>query len=261
MYRLINIRGEAVEANKFIPALSYISAIILVIYSIVTYRLNKFIFFCSIYLIMLAGAIFFGIQAHNMQDRLIIIIMPLIFLVLFGGTYYLIKKSSMAQSLFVIFASIMLIVTVGKTSAKAKKNVVALQKNLSGDIYYGYTDDWINFLKMSKYCADSLPDSVHVLSRKPNMSFIYGNGKKFNGQFWVTSENADTVMAQWQKQKIEYILLPSLRQNPKKRNGRIINTVHRMVGHVLQNPKYAPKIKLIKTIGADEKCELIKITY
>jgi hypothetical protein len=140
-----------------------------------------------------------------------------------------------------------------------KENVKAFKKNLSGDIYYGYSPDWENFLKMSKYCADSLPDSVNVLSRKPSMSFLYGNGKKFVGQYMVTSMDADTVLMNWKKQNVQYVILGSLRMNPKKNNGRVINTIHRMIGPVYQ--KYPQKIRLVKTIGKLEKCELYEIRY
>jgi hypothetical protein len=112
---------------------------------------------------------------------------------------------------------------------------------------------------MSKYCADSLPDSVQVLSRKPAMSFIYGNGKEFIGQYFVTTTDADSVIMAWKKQKVQYIILPSLRMNPKKNNGTFINTIHRMLGPVYD--KYPEKVKLVKTYGTLEKCDLFKITY
>ena len=201
-----------------------------------------------------------GVQAQNMQDRLIIIAMPLIFLVLFYGMYELVKKYSMLQTVFILFASIMLLVTIGKSTVLAKQNATALKKNLGGDVYYGFTPDWENFLKMSKYCADSLPDSENVLSRKPSMSFIYGNGKKFIGQ-WDSPENpnADSVLMGWQKQNVKYVILPNLRMNPKKNNGKIINNIHRMILPVYQ--KYRDKIRLVKTIGTIEKCELYEIIY
>jgi hypothetical protein len=257
MYRIMNLRSA--DTLKIVPALSYISALVLGVFTFISYRKNKYVFFSSVYLIVLCGGIFFGVQAANMQDRLIIIVMPFIFLVLFFGIYEIAKRSSMAQSMVVIFAGFMLLVTIGKSSLIAQKNTNALKKNLSGDIYYGYTPDWQNFLKMSKYCADSLPGSTQVLSRKPNMSFIYGNGKKFIGQYWVTTTNPDSVQMEWQSKKIEYIILPNIRMNPKKNNGRIINTIHRMLAPFAK--KYPEKVKLVKTIGTIEKCDLFKITY
>jgi hypothetical protein len=259
VYRILNIRAESTEVAKVVPALSYVSALIIGFFTIISYRKNKFVFFSAVYFIVLCSGIFVGVQAANMQDRLIIIAMPLIFLVLFYGAYELAKRSSVAQTLVVLFSAFMLLVTIGKSSVKAKENTTALKRNLSGDIYYGYTPDWENYLKMSKYCGDSIPDSVQILARKPNMSFIYGNGRKFVGQFWVTTTDPDSVQMEWQSKNIRYIILPNLRMNPKKNNGRIINTIHRML--VPFYNKYPQKVKLIKTIGSTEKCELFQINY
>ncbi len=261
IYRILNpVYKHDYAITDIVPPLAYITTVVLAVFTFLSYKKNKFIFFSSIYLISLCGGIFLGVQAQNMQDRLIIIAMPLIFLVLFYGMYELVKKYSMLQTVFILFASIMLLVTIGKSTVLAKQNATALKKNLGGDVYYGFTPDWENFLKMSKYCADSLPDSVNVLSRKPSMSFIYGNGKKFIGQ-WDSPENpnADSVLMGWQKQNVKYVILPNLRMNPKKNNGKIINNIHRMILPVYQ--KYRDKIRLVKTIGTIEKCELYEIIY
>lgn len=256
MYRILNIRKT--DTLEVIPALSYISTVIFIIFIFISYRKNKYIFLSGVYAIILSFGIFFGVQASNMQDRLIIIVMPLIFLLLFYGAYEVTKRSSVAQSVFIIFSVIMLLVTVGRTASLAKENTKALKENLGGNIYYGYTPDWENFLKMSKFCADSLPEAK-VLSRKPSMSFIYSNGKKFVGQYITTTMDADSVLMFWKKEDVSYILLPKLRKDPRKNNGEVINTIHRMLGPVYQ--KYPQKIKLVKTIGTVESCELYQITY
>ncbi len=258
IYRIMNLRREAYELTSIIPQFAFITALVMGVFTFLSYKKNKFVFFSSIYLIMLCGGIFFGIQAQNMQDRLIIIAMPMIFLLFFYGIYELIKRYSLLQTIFILFAGGMLLYTV-KVSVVDKSKITAFKKNLSGDIYYGYTPDWENFLKMSKYCSDSLPDSAKVLSRKPSMSFLYGNGKKFVGQFVTTSTDADTVLMGWKKENIQYVILGNLRMNPKKNNGRVINTIHRMIGPVYQ--KYKNKIRLVKSIGTKEKCELYEIVY
>ncbi|HEY0030442.1 MAG TPA: hypothetical protein VGC65_06770 [Bacteroidia bacterium] len=259
IYRIMNLRSFEYDMSRIIPALSYITALVFGIFTFLSYKKNKFVFFSSIYLAVLCGGIFIGVQALNMQDRLIIIVTPLVFMVLFFGFYELAKRVKGLQGIFIIFAAIMLVVTIGKTTVLAKQNVIALKKNLSGDIYYSYTPDWENFLKMSKYCADSLPAEAQVISRKPAMSFIYGNGKKFVGQYIVTTMNADTVLMNWKKLNVQYVMLASLRMNPKKNNGMVINTVHRMIGPVYD--AYPEKIRLVKTIGTLEKCDLYEIKY
>lgn len=258
IYRIMNLRKDAYELVSIVPQFAYITAVLMGIFTFLSYKKNKFVFFSSLYMIVLCGGIFFGIQAQNMQDRLIIIVMPQIFLLFFYGIYELIKKYSTLQMVFLIFAGVMMLYTI-KISAFDKSKITAFKKNLSGDIYYGYTPDWENFLKMSKYCADSLPKDAQVLSRKPAMSFLYGDGKKFVGQFVTTSMNADTVLMGWKKQNVKYVILSNLRMNPKKNNGRVINTIHRMISPVYQ--KYPQKVRLVKSIGTKEKCELYEIKY
>lgn len=257
IHRILNFRSH--DTSIIVPPLAYISAVIFSIVTFISYKRNKFIFFSSIYIMVLCGGIFLGVQANNMQDRLIIIAMPFIFTVMFYGVYELVKRSSGLQYLFVVFATVMMLVTIGKSATRAKENVTALKKNLSGDIYYGYTPDWVSFLQMSKYCSDSLPDSIQVLSRKPNMSFIYANGKKFVGQYIANTTNADSVLMGWQQQKVKYIILGSLRMNPKKNNGHVINTIHRMLQPVID--KYPEKVKLVKQIGEMEPAYLYEISY
>lgn len=257
MYRILNIRKT--DTLLVIPALSYITTIIIAIFTFISYRKNKYVFLSSLYFIVLCFGIFFGVQAANMQDRLIIIAMPFIFLVLFYGTYEITKRYSGARSVFALFSVVMLLVTFGKTIALATENTKSLKKNMSGDIYYGYTPDWENFLRMSKYCADSLPTDAGILSRKPNMSFIYSNGRSFVGQYITTTTDADSVLYTWKKSNVSYILLAKLRKDPRKNNGEVINTIHRMLGPVYQ--KYPQKVKLVKTIGTNESCELYHLDY
>jgi hypothetical protein len=50
-----------------------------------------------------------------------------------------------------------------------------------------------------------------------------------------------------------------LRQNPKKQNGEWINTIDRMLQPI--NEKYPQKLRVVKTIGDEEQCELFEINY
>ncbi len=249
VYRILHLRPDKYDITSFVPFFAFLTSSYLVVCTFLSYKKNKFIFFTSIYLLTLCGGIFFGIQAQNMQDRLIIIVMPFIFLILFYWMYLFAKRYSGTQTVFILFVSAMFFWNVFYSINKVKEN----KKTAA------YTPDWKNFLEMSKYCADSLPTDAQVLSRKPSMSFLYGSGKKFVGQFVTTSMNADTVLMGWKKQNVKYIILANLRQDPSKNNKKIINTIHRMIGPVYQ--KYPQKIRLVKTIGTVEKCELFEISY
>jgi len=194
-----------------------------------------------------------------MQDRLIIIVMPLIFLLLFYGAYVATKRVGVLQYLVVLFSLIMLLITLGKTTTKASKNLTALKKNLGGDIYYGYTPDWVNYLELSKWCADSLPPDAVVMVRKPEMSFIASHGKKFFGVYVVPSMDPDTVLQIMKTNKVTHTIVASLRRDPKKNDGMVINTIHRMIIPLSQ--KYPQKIRMIKRMGDVEPAELYEVLY
>ena len=59
------------------------------------------------------------------------------------------------------------------------ENKKILKESLKGNMFYGFTPDWVNYLKMSEYTGN-LDDSTIVACRKPGISFIYGK-KKFYG--------------------------------------------------------------------------------
>jgi hypothetical protein len=85
------------------------------------------------------------------------------------------------------------------TAVKIKHNQKVLSKNLKGNLYYGFTPDWQNFLKMSEWVGKNLPDSTVVVSRKPSMSFIYSKGKEFYPMYRFPTEDADTLIARLEK--------------------------------------------------------------
>jgi hypothetical protein len=220
---------------------------------------NKILLFISIYsAIMLAGT-FTALQVQWDQPRFVMVYMPLILLTIYAGWYYIFRKNSIGQ--FFLLAVIILVLGTGTVTmlAKAEKNFSTLSKNLSGDIYYGYTPDWVNYLKMSAYCADSLPPNSLVAARKASMSFIYAKGKPFYAVFTVFSSDPDSVLASFKENNVTHIIAASLRRNPKRNDGYIINTMQRLMYPIIQ--KYPQKLELVKQIGDSEPAYLYKINY
>ena len=71
--------------------------------------------------------------------------------------------------------------------------------------------------------------------------------------------NPDSVLYRFKQNKIAHVLVASLRQNPTKANGQIIDTVQRILAPFEQ--KYPQKLQLINTIGETEPAELYQIIY
>ena len=150
--------------------------------------------------------------------------------------------------------------------SRGVKNIPIVTKNLKGDIYYGYTPDWQNYLKISAWCADSLPQTSLIACRKAPMSFVYGKGKHFFPVYSVfgrdpntNQSNPDSALAILKRNHVTHILLASLRIDPSKNTGEIINTLHNIAYPIAQ--KYPDKLRLVKTIGEVEEASLYEIKY
>ncbi|MBK9671166.1 MAG: hypothetical protein IPO70_02705 [Bacteroidetes bacterium] len=257
--RMINLRKFDYVSTETIPFFAVLIPLILLEITRRMYAINKYIFFSAIYVILLCAGIFFGVQVANKQDRLLLIAMPLLFLVFFYGAYMLAKKFPSTQKAFLFFAAVMLCISFVKSSMFVQNNFAVIRANLSGDYYYGFTPDWQNYLKLSKFCADSLAPNSKVLCRKPANSFLYANGKKFIGEYSSpsTKPSADSILKVWKDKGVQYIIMASIRSNPKINNGYIINNIQRIAYPVYE--KYPDKLRLVKTFGTDEAASLFEL--
>jgi hypothetical protein len=229
------------------------------------------LFFCirkrkkySLFVFLYSGALlfitFFAIQTRWDQLRLILVFIPLIFIFLFDSLYPSPKKISFLKT-FVLCCLMSLIFFSSFISSlkSSAKNLPIVKENIKGDMYFGYTEDWKNYLKMSKWCADNLPEHSFVAVRKAPMSFIYGNGKSFFPIYQADYTDPDSALKYLKVNGVTHIVLASLRRNPKKQDGYIINTIHRIVEPIAR--KYPDKLTLIRQEGITEPSYLYKINY
>jgi hypothetical protein len=228
---------------------------------------NKKLLIVPIYCFALMLASFIVLQARWDQARIILVCVPMMLIMIFYGLYYSVIKSSFFQNAFVLLVIVVCSSIFISSTKKGIKNLPVVSKNLKGDIYYGYTPDWVNFLQASEWCAENLPkETSKVASRKAPMSFIYGKGMQFYPVYAVpfkdpgtNTANPDSVLALFQRNKVTHVLLGSLRMNPAKNNGIIINTMHNVIGPVAQ--KYPQKLKLIHQVGDLEPTYIYEIKY
>ncbi len=165
--------------------------------------------FVGYYLGIILFVTFVILQQHWGQMRLVIIYMPLIYLFLPWGMLELgqIKKIRWLQPVIVLLLFLMFFNLFGQTINRAKANNEVLMKNLRGNKYYGYTPDWVNFLKMSEWAAENIPDGSVIASRKPSMSFIYGEGRNFYGLYRIPTLPADTAIIRMAQNPGEPVIL------------------------------------------------------
>src|SRR3989339_240630 len=165
--------------NVITPVLTIITYIVLIAAFIYIFRKNKFIRFIGIYTGLMFAFTFISIQKQWDQARLVIVYYPYVLLLVFSSIYYFLKKEKLRkfQPFLLLFMIIILVTTLATTIpfSKAKKDI--LRKNLSGNILFGLTPDWVNFIKMSQWAAVNIDQKYLIASRKPDISFVY-TGRK-----------------------------------------------------------------------------------
>ncbi len=178
---------------KITPILTVLVLGLVVLALIMTYRKNRYIFFTTLYAFGIASVTFFAVQAHWDQPRLSIVFYPLLMLAVFSGLYFLLKIKGLKLIQFVIplFAVIVFLASFKSIVVKTNEHSKTLQANLSGNLYYGMTPDWINYIEMSKYVAKTVKTDELTACRKPEISFVYSAGK-FYGIYTIPTVNIDT---------------------------------------------------------------------
>jgi hypothetical protein len=132
-----------------------------------SFRKKSILLFISLYLGAAITATFISLQQSWDQMRMIVIYVPMLLLLLAWGVQQFSERKGFAFLAFVLPFFL----------------VFVFSKNLSGNLYYGFTPDWQNYLLMSKWVGKNIPDTAVVASRKPSMSFIYSNGRDFYGMY------------------------------------------------------------------------------
>lgn len=239
---------------------AFLISVLLFIGLFLGWKKSKPAFFLSVYTLVNLAVIFIVLQTRWDSERLMLVAVPYIAPVVLYVFYRLFKAGgiSMLQPLFILLLVVLSLVQLGKTISASSKNFKVLKKNMSGDKYYGYTDDWRNLFLMSEWCAKNLPKESYVMSRKGPMSFIYSNGKPFYEVYRVPSDNADTLISILEKNKVTHVIHASLRANPLMNTGRIITTTNNYLAIIAQ--KYPNRIKLVHQIGDSEPAYLYEIT-
>jgi hypothetical protein len=263
-FQLLGFRDEnSVEVYGFLAFL--VIAVTLAALFYVFRHKNKPLVFFGLFTGAQVLLSFLILQARWDQPRIILICMPVMLILIYFLFYNTVYRHSMGRSIYIVLIGIVCISTLLSSFKRGSKNIPIVKKNLAGDMYYGYTPDWQNFLKCSKWCADSLPANTLVASRKAPMSFVYSNGKKFFPIYSVIKKdsltnqsNPDSALAFFRKEGVTHIMLGSLRIDPNVNSGQIINTVHNIVQPIMQ--KYPDKLKLIHTEGLSEQSYLLEIT-
>ncbi len=257
LFNFLGLKSNQLTHSTFLTILVYVLFFVSLSFS---FKRNKYLFFVGLYLLFICGATFVSLQTRWDQSRLIIPFLPLILVFLISGLYYLRKKKNFGIIGFIlpVLFIIMFFTNLNYTSKKVKQNNDYLMNALSGNDLYGLTPDWVNYVKMSKWAGENVPESVEIACRKPSVSFIYAE-RKFEGIYRIPSKDPDTLIANLKQKNIHYVIMGSLRKYPTQKTEYTINTVQRYLYYI--QLKYPQSIILVNKIGMDESAYLFKIDY
>lgn len=107
--------------------------------------------------------------------------------------------------LLMLFATLFLS-TTDVSIKKIKKQQKIISHNLKGDMLYGYSPDWVNYIKMCQWASENTSDTVSIACRKPSIAFIYGE-RPFYGIYKLPVINADTMLVDLEKNNTAYFVM------------------------------------------------------
>ncbi|MDP4207403.1 MAG: hypothetical protein Q8928_01185 [Bacteroidota bacterium] len=191
-FKFFGFRSEALDVSPFLTIIVWV-ILGLALYQ--AFRKNKLLLFVGLYTVAMCATTFIALQAQWDQWRMIIIVFPLMLLLVFGAVYYSTKSAKMRayQIVFPVLAIILFFGSFGVTAKNAKTQKDILVHNLGGNVLYGLTPDWENYILMSQWAAKNTPASSFTAVRKADISFIYG-GRKFYGITKVPSVTSDSLL-------------------------------------------------------------------
>lgn len=264
---VLGFREEMAETNTLIT----IICIALVLWSLYLAHISKqyTLLFTTLFVGAMLAVTFITLNVSWGQTRLIMIYLPFILFTVFYILYYYGQKISMLQILYPFVFFILFFVSINATLKQVKERLPIFVENVSGDPTYGYTPDWQNYIKMSKWCAENFPNETKAIAvRKAPMSFIFSEGKEFYPIYSTPTSNPDSLLMPFihydsTTQKIDsvkYLMTAELRANPAMYvEGQIIGTMHRYAYYVMQ--KYPNSFVPIHQEGDIEEAILYKINW
>jgi hypothetical protein len=193
MYEFLGLRADLGSPSIFIT-LIIVSAFLLGGY--MAYRKNRALFFAALHTLGFCLANFIILHATWMQERFIIVYYPFILTVILAGIYYLLQANRNVHFLYVAVVAVFFAGSFKQTLGRVEDNAKSLKMYMSGNILYGLSPDWQNYIQASKQAAKIAPKSVNIAVRKPATSTIYAN-RPFHGIYSVPSVPKDTLKT-WQ---------------------------------------------------------------
>jgi hypothetical protein len=248
-FHLFNIFGISTRDEFIINILVALIVYIIFFRGLFVFaKKSTFWLFAGIYLFVTIGVTFLVLQTYWNQERLIIVVAPLLLAFIFHTLHSHFEGKRKKNSwIFVMFLSLLLFANLFKTIRTVPEQVDVISHYLKGNDLYGYPQDWQTYLTMIKWVSKNLDNNAYVACRKPGMAFIYSKGKNFYGIWKIPSQDPEILYRQLKDAGVTHVVMASLRTNPDLEESTLINTVRHYLEIV--NKAYPGKLKLIHQTG------------
>jgi hypothetical protein len=251
---------RAPDVTDRVEIISYI-IIALLLFTFIRALIKKHreILFITIYTVITLSITFVILQTRWDSDRLIVMMVPYLILLILYATNDLLGLINKRLISVVVYLLLALLLLKNVTYCFEKVDLLSMKKNLRGDRYHGYTPDWVNYIKMSEWVAKNIDENELVAARKQTMSIIFSGGRDFHSISRVPSDDPDTLYNLLKEKEVKYVIMASLRRNPKEKSKYTINTVQRYLSTIER--KYPGTFVKVHQEGTSEPAYLFKIQY
>ena len=220
---------------------------------------SKVLAFSALYVTVYLLFLCFALQTIFPTVRYLVPIIPLMIILFLSGLQWLWHKVLRTKyiqtpgfkrgfvfSLVLVGLSNFIYIGIG-----VEENYPVLKANLRGNEFYGYSQDWINYLNASRWIARQYSkESTAVICRKPEFFQIYTGGYKAYGVYSVEATDPDTIIAHWQRWKMTYLLYDSFQWS---------STLRRYVQPVAE--KYPQMFELVHQEGSQFSSYIFRLNY
>lgn len=257
LYYVLGFREEMSENS--IPLTFF--TILLFVWSLFLMHKKKqyYLLFTTLFFGTLLGTTFLTLHTSWGQTRLVMIFLPFMLFNVFYLLYYYGQKFSFLQVLYPFVFFLLFFASISVTFKEARERMPVFVENMTGDPTYGYTPDWQNYIKITKWCAQNLPKE-NIAVRKAPMSFIFSNGKEFYPIYKTPTEDPDSLLMPLRDSKVNYFMTCKLRLDPSRYlEDQFIGTMHRYAFYIQR--KYPNAFEFIHQEGDIEEAQLYKINW
>jgi hypothetical protein len=257
LMKILHIRD--VKVTTTVEIISYIVIALLLFALYRSFKKNKQIFFIGVYSAITLGVTFIILQVRWDSDRLVVLLIPfLILLLLYAIQEILLMFNKKFLGVAVNLILVLMLVFNLKFSF-GQVDILTMKKNLRGERYHGYTPDWVNYLKMSEYVGQNLPEGSLVAVRKQTMSIIFAGNLDYYSIARIPSNDPDSLLNKLKEKNVTHVIMASLRRNPNVKSEYTINTVQRYLATIER--KYPGTFRPVHQIGKSEPARLFEIHY